>query len=103
MTALCRSGGVYILYIIIFVWKKKEELHIFTFTFAFIYLADAFIQSDLQLRNKTSDLTIKRQIHAGSACDTNFQQLFKLVQSRQGQIKERESFYFCYISLIIIT
>ncbi len=57
--------------------------------FTFIHLADAFIQSDLQLRN-----TIKRQINAGSACNTKFQPLFRLVLARQGEIKERESKVF---------
>ncbi len=57
--------------------------------FTFIHLADAFILSDLQLRN-----AIKRQINAGSACNTKFQALFRLVQARQGEIKEGESYLF---------
>ncbi len=59
------------------------------FTFQFIHLADAFIQSDLQLRNTISDTLyiyiykgalyyiIKRQTDTGGACNTTFQPLFK--------------------------
>ncbi len=48
--------------------QDKEPYIIFTF----IHLADAFIQSDLQLRHTISDNIIKRQTDTGSACNTNF-------------------------------
>ncbi len=37
---------------------------------------------------------MKRQKNTGSSCNTNFQALFRLVQARQGEIKERESKVF---------
>ncbi len=48
------------------------------FTFTFINLADAFIQSNLQLRNTISDTIIKRQTVTGSACNTTFQALLRV-------------------------
>ncbi len=45
---------------------------VFTFN-----LADAFIKSDLQLGNTSSDFILKRQINTGIACNTKFQALFK--------------------------
>ncbi len=64
-------------------------------TFTFINLVDAFIQSDLQLRNTISD-TLERGKQTGSACNTNFWALFRANSSQtvRGKGKESEVFFF---------
>ncbi len=46
-------------------------------TFIFIHLADAFIQSDLQVEEYNKRYIIKRQTVTGSACHTHFKALFR--------------------------
>ncbi len=61
----------------------------------FIHLADAFIQSDLQLRNTISD-KLKRGKQNKTCCNTTFQALFRAKLARKGEVTERAKVVFLF-------
>ncbi len=63
--------------------KKKRTVHFYIYLYLF---SRRFYPKRLTIEEYNKRFIIKRQMHAGSACNTKFQALFRLVQARQGQI-----------------